>query len=83
MQGDVWDLLVAGVAEVQQAQVGTQVAGVAGDGDVPERVRGVLGALDYVDLRVGADLVQVAAPDEESVLRGVVVRVLGDEVWRW
>jgi hypothetical protein len=49
--------LVAGVAQVEQAQVGAEVAGVAGYADVPERVGGVLGALDDRDLGVGGDLV--------------------------
>src|SRR6266851_3078346 len=46
LQGDSGDLLVVGVAEVEQAKVGADVAGVAGEGDVPEGVGGAGGLLD-------------------------------------
>ena len=74
------DLLIAGVAQVQQAEVGAEAAGVAGEGDVPKRVGGVLGLLDDVDLGVRGELVEGASPPDEGVLSGVVVRVLGEEV---
>ena len=84
LQGDLGDLLVAGVAQVECAEVGAEVAGVAGEGDVPERVGGVLGLLDDVDLGVGGELVEGASPEEEGVLGGVVVGVLGEDVgWWW
>ncbi len=54
--------------------------GVAGEGDVPERIGGVLSLLDDVDLGVGGELVEGACPEEEGVLRGVVVGVLGEDV---
>ena len=57
LQGDLRDLLIAGVAEVEDAEVGAEVAGVAGEVDVPERVGGVVGLLDDVDLGAGGDLV--------------------------
>ncbi len=59
------------------------MAGVAGEGYVPEWVGGVLSLLDYVELGVGSELVEAACPCEEGVLRGVVVGVLGEDVgWR-
>ena len=59
------------------------MAGVAREGDVPERVGRVGGLLDDVDLGVGGELVEVPRPSEEGVLRGVVVGVFGDEVGGW
>ncbi len=56
------------------------MAGVAGKGDVPERVGGVLGLLNDVDLGVGGELAEGAGPEEEGVLGGVVVGVLGEDV---
>ncbi len=58
------------------------MAGVAGEGDVPEWVGGVLGLLDDVDLGVSRELAEVARPAEEGVLCGVVVGILGEKVWR-
>ena len=88
MEGNLGNLLVAGVAYVQCAEVGAEVAGVAGEGDIPERVGGVLGLLDDVDLGVGGELVawfagELSGPEEEGVLGGVVVGVLGEDVGRW
>ncbi len=40
------------------------MASVAGEGDIPERVRGVLRLLNDVDLGVRRDLVVVACPEE-------------------
>ena len=58
------------------------MAGVAGEGDVPEWVGGVLSFLDYVDLCVGRELVEGSCPADEGVLCGVVVGVLGEQVRR-
>ena len=82
LQGDLRDLLVAGVAEVEGAEVGAEVAGVAREGDVPEWVGCVLGLLDEVDLGVGCELVEGSCPADEGVLGGVVVGVFGEEVGR-
>ena len=59
------------------------MAGVAGEGDVPEGVGGVLGLLDDVDLGVGGELAEAASPAGEGVLRGVVVGILRENVGRW
>ena len=61
------------------------MAGVAGEGDVPEWVGGVLGLLDDVELGVGGELVEAGrSRSREGVLGGVVVGVLGEEVgWGW
>jgi len=80
LERDLGDLLVAGVAKVEGAEVGAEAAGVAGEGDVPKRVGGVLSFLDDVDLCVGVELMEGASPAGYSVLRGVVVGVLGEDV---
>ena len=46
LQGNVGYLLVAGVGEVEEADVGAQEAGVADEGEIEERVGGLGGALD-------------------------------------
>ena len=67
LHGDLGDFLVAGVAEVERAEVGAEVAGVAGEGDVPERVGGLGGLLDDVDLGVGGELVRrLASPERRG-----------------
>ena len=67
------------VGEVEGADVGAEMAGVAGEGDVPERVGGLGGLLDDVELRAGGELRNCAVHSEEGVLGGVVEGVLGDE----
>ena len=51
---------VAGVGEVEQAEVGADAAGVAGEVDVPERVGGLGGLLHDVDLGAGGELAEGA-----------------------
>src|SRR6266851_604100 len=87
-EGDSGDLLAVGVAEVEQAQVGADVAAVAGQGDVPEGVGGAGGLLDDRYLGAGGDMGgkgggQFARPGEEGALGGVVEGVLGDEAGGW
>jgi hypothetical protein len=43
-----------------------------------------LGFFHDVELGVGAELVELAGPDEEGVLGGVVIGVFGEDVgWGW
>ena len=80
LHGDLGDFGVAGVGEVEQAEVGADAAGVAGERDVPERVGSLGGLLDDIDLGAGGELAEGAGVREDGVLGGVVERVFGEVV---
>ena len=88
LQGDIGDLLVASVGDVEESQVRADQAGVAGEGGVEECVGGLGGSLDDGELGAGGDLAEVvhrqnAGPSEAGVLGGVVEGVLGEDVGWW
>ena len=59
LEGDVGDLLVAGVGEVEEAHVWAQETSVADEGQVEECVGGLGGALDDGELGGSGDLAEL------------------------